>query len=469
MNFASLNSNASLIPNQETFQSYIRTFSSNCGSPECEISHLLRFWSKNKAYLRPHFPDLIVSKQVSFYPPIEREIYQTFFAWGSKWYSTTQKMMNLVKYHDNALEFNYLHSLFTSSVFAANRIPFTYEFPTLGIKVQEGQKLMRVLKQLADLAGVEDFEFLRQDHSRILQKGKIEGELCLSIHPLDYITMSDNSNNWSSCMNWMYEGEFRLGTVEMMNSPYVVVAYLRSPDEEISWTSRGETYHHNSKTWRTLLIVDPDRAIISVKAYPYQHDELTKIAEQFLAETLQWPVSEPYELPNRTYSFGTYAMYNDCGSVPQYVLPIADLPTNEYFNYSGETECMICGKQLFDIYEENCVYTSCMAEQEFCHCACCDDRIPEDDCQITLYDTCVCSYCLESYYCWDDLSDGYIERDDAYEFFYKDHWFITSPNQWGWYKYVTAAKPHYNEEECCYYLTDEDLTPAGLEYFERMI
>lgn len=453
-----------MIPNQKTFQSYIRTFSSQCGSPECEISHLLRFWSKNKSYLRPHFPDLIVSKQISFYPPIEQEIYKTFFAWGSKWYPTLQKMMGLVKYKTNLLEADRLDALFTNDTFSSNRVPFTYEFPSLGIKVQEGQKLMRVLKQLADKAGIEDFEFLRQDHSRILQRAKVEGELCLSIHPLDYITMSDNDNNWSSCMNWMCEGEYRLGTVEMMNSPYVVVAYLRSPDKEISWTDRGQTYHWNSKTWRTLLLVDPDRAIISVKAYPYQNDDLTKMAEQFLAETLQWPVSEPYELPNRTYNFNTDSMYNDCGSIPQYVLSVADLPSDEYFNYSGEAECMICGEELYNIDESNRMYTSCLANQEFCYCACCDDRIPEDDCHMTLDDTCVCNYCLENHYCWDDLSDGYIERNVAYEIFYKNHCFIASPDQWGWCRYVAIEEPHYDEEKSCYYLTEEDLTPMGLKY-----
>ena len=44
--------------------------------------------------------------------------------------------------------------------------------------------------------------------------------------------MSDNDYGWDSCMGWMNEGEYRLGTVEMMNSPCIVVAYI---DGEEAW------------------------------------------------------------------------------------------------------------------------------------------------------------------------------------------------------------------------------------------
>ena len=38
--------------------------------------------------------------------------------------------------------------------------------------------------------------------------------------------MSDNNSGWESCMSWRNNGCYRRGTVEMMNSPYVIVAYL---------------------------------------------------------------------------------------------------------------------------------------------------------------------------------------------------------------------------------------------------
>lgn len=461
-----------IIPFEETFQSYVRNFSTSCDSPECELSHLLRFWSKNKSYLQPHFPNLIVSKQVSFEYPVERSIQETFLSYKSKWSLALTEMRNLIPLSSpNSDEYYAFQRLFYASALSENRCPDTYNFTSLGIKVQKGEKLMRVYKKLSEIAQIPDFEFLRQDHSRILQNKKVKGELCLSIHPLDYITMSDNENNWSSCMNWMNEGEYRLGTVEMMNSPYVVVAYLRSPDKEISWTdySNGEIYKWNSKIWRILLIVDPDRAIISVKDYPYNNEHLTKTAIQFLAETLQWPVSEPYELPKGAYNFDTCAMYNDCGSIPQYTLSIQDLPRNQYFYYSGETECMICGKELYTVEHCNAEYTSCVAEEQLFYCECCDEHIREDESTHTLYGTLICDNCRDDYYVFDDLAEGYIEKDDGFEIHYKGNIFIASCHTIVWQNCVNLFEPRFNEETQCFYLLEEDLNSHGLERFERML
>ena len=151
------------------------------------------------------------------------------------------------------------------------------------IKVQTGSKpikmLQKIIKSYPDnnVTSLQDFINL---HSCVMNNATLKGTLCLSIHPLDYMTMSDNQHGWTSCMSWAEEGCYRLGTVEMMNSESVVVAYLKSNDGKV-YEIGNNTW--NSKKWRQLIIVDSD-FICGIKCYPYRCDELTEIAIKWLME-----------------------------------------------------------------------------------------------------------------------------------------------------------------------------------------
>lgn len=106
---------------------------------------------------------------------------------------------------------------------------------------------MKALKQLNGILHFMDddeFEEFRICQSMCTNTTALEGKLCLSIHPLDYMTMSDNACDWSSCMSWQEDGCYRMGTVEMMNSPCVIVAYLESShpmyfSREATWNSKN--------------------------------------------------------------------------------------------------------------------------------------------------------------------------------------------------------------------------------------
>ena len=145
--------------------------------------------------------------------------------------------------------------------------------PAHKLTVPTGCKPVKMLGKINQLMFHldESFENFRLAHSRILNSTKLHGQLCISIHPLDYMTMSDNDCDWDSCMSWKNEGSYRLGTVEMMNSPSVVVAYLESSTP--MWLPKGVW---NNKKWRCLFIVTPD-VITSVKGYPYNSNALNAI------------------------------------------------------------------------------------------------------------------------------------------------------------------------------------------------
>ena len=112
---------------------------------------------------------------------------------------------------------------------------------------------------------------MQQECSRVRNTAEINANLCLSIHPLDYMTASYNDNNWHSCMNWL-QGEYRRGVIEMMNSKCVVVAYLESAHDKLTFYG-ADVHYWNSKKWREFFIVRPNY-ITGIKGYPYWNRNL---------------------------------------------------------------------------------------------------------------------------------------------------------------------------------------------------
>lgn len=67
---------------------------------------------------------------------------------------------------------------------------------------------------------------LQNEASRIIQEDKIEGYLCLSIHPLDFLSLSENNCNWRSCH--ALDGDYRSGNLSYMVDTSTIICYLRS-------------------------------------------------------------------------------------------------------------------------------------------------------------------------------------------------------------------------------------------------
>lgn len=241
-----------------------------------------------------------------------------------------------------------------------------------------------------------DFEIFRNHVSRITEVRKSKIKFTLSIHPLDYMTMSDNANCWESCMNWTQgPGSYRAGTIEMMNSPLVVVAYITTKpyypaNTSIEWTS---------KSWRELIIVHPN-AICSVKSYPYYNIAFDKALVNWLAnlveEKTEWRYNrkKPQEsLDSCSYieawqdkedkdnhfllDFETNEMYNDFGNTENYGIFSINPPDNKYhtfaINYSGSMTCMCCGEDGY--WSDDTEAVVCEDCDPPTYCYCCGERI----------------------------------------------------------------------------------------------
>lgn len=298
-----------------------------------------------------------------------------------------------------------------------NRIAFDYEIPLPDgkiYKIQKGAKISKMVQKISKAYNIEGYEKFLLDHSMALNIPDKKGTLCLSIHPLDFLTMSEVSS-WHSCMCWSRDGDYRQGTVEMMNSPMVVCAYVYWDNFSILDMPGDPTSYWNNKRWRKLFIVQPD-CILGVRGYPYERDEVDEEVMLWLSslarENLGWDFNEKIlygEGDDGEYLFfknhdgdeieweiDTGWMYNDFYYKHPLMLPVGEKGQGLYFNYSGESECMTCGDHI-DIYEtDEADHVLCSNCDAYERCVRCDEKNSPNNMYLVDGDW-VCQDCYEIY------------------------------------------------------------------------
>lgn len=412
------------------------------------LEYLMRFWESAKSeYLYKMFGNkFIVEKTISIETPMNEiaRAMETHLYNDENMLKFRRSFKDWLKDADLTEDQRFeLSFLIAPTYLAYNEYRLTtHKFSINGtpIVVQNGCKPIKVLAKIAELAGLEGFEEFRIAHSNILGKRKTTGTLCLSIHPLDYLTMSDNENGWDSCMNWRNAGCWRIGTVEMMNSPAVVVAYLKSHKE-----MRFFDYEWNSKKWRNLFIVDKN-FIAGIKGYPYQDtyldetciDMLMDLAEKNLGYSYCHDIVEHYfdgecdtiefpELERKIdFEFSTQWMYNDFGNSNTSHLVVAPNTYDVVFHYSGLPECMYCGSILdnYENYDEDTTsHVICSDCMHFIECDNCGSSIPEDEVQ-ELDGQIFCQDCYDDRAEYDPLSGEVHDRHNMTRVFLVDETYL---------------------------------------------
>jgi hypothetical protein len=370
---------------QEEFDAmneYRRLYAYENLSPEDEapIKDVLRVWDQEKSnYLGKMFDNqLIFSKEIKYKRP-HSELRDTFSEYLNVQSDNpmfifrtyfTKKLEEYFTSEPDYLERAYFVflGLLDPRILAENKagIDFSVEINGKKIQVQEDSKPVKIIKKVVTALELDNelFENFRLVHSQILNQKLLTGELCVSIHPLDYMTMSDNENDWSSCMSWTERGCYRRGTVEMLNSSCVVVAYIKSTHNNF----RFYGHEWNSKKWRQLFVVTKD-FISGVKQYPYENDyfstEALKLLGELATKNLGWNYydevttfvdrycgsdARPAKIGDSIkvwLTFSTDDMYNDFHSgYNSFALISSDITADTTLktHYSGPQICMCCGE-----------------------------------------------------------------------------------------------------------------------------
>ena len=348
----------------------------------------------------------------------------------------------LTFYYEMMREDNFIQNKITRLYSDESNIAFKSPKDGSKITITVGMKFMKALAKIVEAYDLdkEMFEEFRIAHSQILNDKKLSGRLCLSIHPLDYMTMSDNESDWGSCMSWREGGCYRRGTVEMMTSPIVVVAYLKSDRDmslfgryaDLSLQQKGWTW--NNKKWRELFVVH-EGEIIGIKGYPYTSRPLEKAVITWLRELSRENLNYDYTeeiftrkynesvvingIENR-YNYTSKAMYNDFGlasngehqSVFHPVEEFITDPKKRNICYSGPAVCMCCGEVVEQTAEAYLLCDCCGLEMMTCDC--CGWTGSADD--FHYIDGCpVCQACYEDETYYDVISGD-------------DHWLDNSVN-----------------------------------------
>lgn len=290
------------------------------------ISHVLRVWNKQKRTLykglghrlRVRIP-VEIPRNTLYYQHELKAIYNVYPIWDerdSQHYLQNLEGMRETIHEDFVFEYfkfiaeqpweNYdkyqasrllLHQNIEKGYISTVKISGiqdeVYHFKAFKATVKNNMRTVRTIQKVLKAMHfpyMDLFEKWRNKISDININKDIKADLIISIHPIDFMTMSDNNCDWSSCMSWINGGSYSAGTIEMMNSNMAVVAYLESKTPfYISY--KEKQYQIPNKSWRTLVYIHKD-IIVTGKAYPYFNEGLSKccLAEirKLFKKNLQW-------------------------------------------------------------------------------------------------------------------------------------------------------------------------------------
>ena len=461
------------------------------------VETILRFWAENKHSLWNMMgQELILRKTISYNRDVEElraemeRMVSTHRSFVNHFMARLQEELGLSQVSDwrdyaydnergKAEEFYYgVRAILNAWNLVEARVDQNISATICGERVSfaVGQKSMRALGKLARILGLnEEFEAFRVAHSMVLNQAKLTGELCLSIHPLDFATASDNESGWSSCMSWRERGGYRLGTVEMMNSGYVICAYLSS--DSVHMDIGDGTW--NSKKWRAWVIVDKDFIVVN-RNYPYDNSDLCKACVEWVKEMAQpffgvtydavsadWNQGDPIEI-------GMNFMYNDLGDehIGCYNVNVHEGEYERYLNISGEAVCQWCGEVIDYEGDDDCGADSltCCDCGGRLRCACCGTGMSRDYAYWGPDDEPYCECCYgDRFYSCDHCGDV-VDSDDTYS--------VCIPVDMEWVtntlfkEHPELSRPYVSNELCirvckdC--LTDCEITPNQLEWDARL-
>ena len=313
------------------------------------------------------------------------------------------------------------------------------------IDIPKGMKLIKafkffekdkeVLTRMQDLA------------SQYIQENKIRGTLCFSVHPLDFLSSSENTYRWRSCHS--LDGEFRAGNLSYMTDDTTFMVYLKGADNAML-PNFPESVPWNSKRWRMLLHEHPESAMIFAgRQYPFASDKgletVLNVYNHILMETTEitsmWrdnpkflPWSNEYITHTEKVYFATkYLIYNEhlldledvvhegpsslnyndilfssCYTKPYYAVMNSCSPFQRSKNHilrtpinlGGPVICLHCGIDLIEdsgyMRCNDCEYRYGDGDDDnYTYCSCCDSRIYLSDCYY-VNDEPVCDYCVDT-------------------------------------------------------------------------
>lgn len=304
---------------------------------------------------------------------------------------------------------NHLHLIVSEKTIYRNLIPAigALQFKdSHTLKLDGRRKFFKFANQFLSLCGnIVDLslvEKIRLAQSQVSSNRILKGTLRLSTRPEDFLSLSEGTTGWHTCLSLFphqtkdiiskHPGDYRAGCLEMMTSPYTILATVES---------------NHRKYWRQIILLTP-YAIIALRGYPYTAPQVTSQVLSLVAtaakRSLDWDYdpqlcyskSSEFAVSGGSLYLTTERMYNDSYLGGYYLIGKKPLPVPTYeINYSGSAYCLSCGAPLeLDIgYESEILCPSCSHRRL---CLCCGEMKDLDSLLFDkTLDDYICFYCDE--------------------------------------------------------------------------
>jgi hypothetical protein len=216
------------------------------------------------------------------------------------------EFIDTVEYqYDNTALSEFIDS--TRKDFFDNQLSQEYYDDWRNIRVPKGMKIVKAFKLFETNETL--LRELQDQASMIIQENSVKGNLFLSVHPLDYLSSSENTYHWRSCH--ALDGEYRAGNLSYMLDSSTIICYLADPDKQVKLPRFPVSVPWNSKKWRMLLHVEDEfEGLMAGRQYPFfSKHALNVIQLKFLGgnTSIYWsPWYDDYitDFPRKSHSFG---------------------------------------------------------------------------------------------------------------------------------------------------------------------
>ena len=369
-----------------------------------------------------------------------------------------EKMRRVSDFIDELRGYNYNLSRFVvraSGDFYSNIV--SEDMIIDGIKVPKGMKITRAFKLFE-----KDKELLdkwQTKMSMLLQEDCVSGTFCISVHPLDFLSLSENAYNWRSCHS--LDGDYRTGNISYMLDKSTVICYLKSDNDAILPRFPSDLLWNNKK-WRMLLFLsDNKRGMFAGRQYPFTSDCGLDIAQKAIKACENVNPFRWTQWTNKQITYFSYGGWTNYFSKP-YVgiygeilkldslivesrnpLHFNDLLRSSYytpyycwsddfyiyrraiddcdkFHIGSDVPCLFCGEENVQIEgsmlcnEHELEFGTCDNEDIFCYCDYCGARIFVDDAYRLRDGEWVCEDCCDTHCVQCDCCEEYVWSSQAY-------------------------------------------------------
>ena len=332
---------------------------------------------------------------------------------------------------------------FEQEGFFDNIVPIEYRTEA-GTIIPKGMKLVKAFKYFEK--DENHLDAIQTAASILIQENKIEGKFCISVHPLDFISCSENQYNWHSCH--ALDGEYRAGNLSYMVDKTTVICYIKG-DKDVILPNFPSAVPWNNKKWRMwLYLADEHNAMMAGRQYPFAIGGVldyiwNHAITMFNYHYYNWTKWHHDIIRDYKYTDGTEETVrcNDLLVIGGKFIPRQDLVSDLsglhyddllyssyytpwycwrtitqapiHFSLGGEVKCLECGKRNIENHEAMACDYCWGGNDDYDTCAQCGRRHHIDD-MYWVGDDHLCQHCFDEYCVTCDRCGEYLYRDDAY-------------------------------------------------------